>query len=549
MAYTPAPETSTYSSHRVPLAQPISLRANIDPTIETPLPDGGLINLLPLKFPGQEELMAVTRPVISGNDIGSTPATGEVRGMFMWEKSTNVKYFYIVIAQRIWTTAGDPTVAANWANVANLATFTGVVRFTEFISSTGTETLVLVDGTNGYTFTTNAAPTIISDAQFPSPHLPFPVFMDGYLFLAKANGDIYNSVLDNPASWVAGDFISAEMYPDALTALVKVNNFVLAIGTETCEYFYNAANATASPLARNDGAALPFGTQFPNSIACNKDTVIFLANVGDGQPQFKLVQEFKHKDLDSTWIVSIYNTRLNSSTNPLTYDECRGYFFRHNGELYYSFLMSASETIADRQVSNNNCFCFGLNTGLWSELQYGNNTDRSARFVFPVQHTGLNNTGKATTYIAGNLVYNTGPFSGSKPFFGQLIDGGTPSNRIAGDYYTTSTTLPVYQEMRLPNLDFGTMNLKFMSRLGLDVELLGSSVADTIKFYVLWNDSDFNESAWVGPRELSLYTGTSYFPYITQLGSFRRRGIVVYNVDGNMFRTKFVELDINKGQQ
>jgi len=104
------------------------------------------------------------------------------------------------------------------------------------------------------------AGTEITSADFPTPHCPFPVFMDGYLFVAKSGTqDIYNSNLDDPALWTAGDYISAEMYPDKIVALSKNNNYIYALGSNSIEYFYDAAVATGSPLGRHDSAVQQFG--------------------------------------------------------------------------------------------------------------------------------------------------------------------------------------------------------------------------------------------------------------------------------------------------
>jgi len=187
-------------------------------------------------------------------------------------------------------------VYSNGSLVLTLATSTGACGFTEFVHSDSTNQLILVDGTDGYVFSSPSTYTQISinnialwtastahivndlvrpttstgliyrctvagtgsateptwpttaggsvtdgtitwvaeEFAFPSPHVPAPVFMDGFLFLAKAGTqDVYNSNLDDPLNWTPGDFFTAEMYPDRIVSLSKNNNYLYAIGTNS----------------------------------------------------------------------------------------------------------------------------------------------------------------------------------------------------------------------------------------------------------------------------------------------------------------------------
>jgi len=139
----------------------------------------------------------------------------------------------------------------------------------------------MLDGVKGYVFTgPSTAPTEITDADFPTPHIPQPVFLDGYLFVAKANTqDIYNSDLDNPLLWTAGNFISAEMYPDKIVGLTKNNNYIYAVGRNSVEYLYDAANLT-SPLARHDSAVQQFGATSSGTIVATDTEVVMVGETG-----------------------------------------------------------------------------------------------------------------------------------------------------------------------------------------------------------------------------------------------------------------------------
>jgi hypothetical protein len=359
MAYTPSPENQTYSTHRIPAAYSIDLRPgnlSVNSAASGIVQDAGMVNLIPSihrdPITQGKELVAETRAAIVATPVTTSAFPSTVlRGFHVWEKSPGTIYYFAVVGTGVYTTV-TPEVANTWTSVNTIAAGTGPVRFTEYIDDVATKKLIMVDGVAGYVFTSNLAGTLIVDADFPTPHVPWPVFIDGYLFLAKANtGDIYNSDLNDPAAWTAGSFISSELYPDDIQALVKVNNYLLAIGTQGCEYFYDAGNETASPLARQEGGSLPFGCIIPNSIAVNKNSVVMITNSNDGQAVIKVIEDFKHKDLDSSFVIPMLNSRIRNNAS-ITSAGVRGYFFRQSGKLFYAIKFCGNLVATDPTIDS-----------------------------------------------------------------------------------------------------------------------------------------------------------------------------------------------------
>lgn len=519
MAYTSAPETQTYASVRMPIAYGIDLRPGSTSTFQK---DAGMINVIPFKRQeaGEEVIWGETRYGINAQQVVS--AAGSIcRGMYVWEKSIGTTYIFVVVGTSVYSSTGGTFSLVNTL-LTNVNT---PVRFTEFIDATNVKKLVLVDGVEGYVYTTNAAGTKITDVDFPTPHVPFPVFIDGYLFLAKAGtGDIYNSDLNDPAIWTAGSFISSELYPDDIQALLKVNNYLLAVGTQGCEYFYDAANATASPLARYEGASLPFGTSFPNAIASNKDTVILLANSGDGEGVLKKIEDFKHTDIPCEFVLSLLNTSVNS-TGP---GVIRGYLFRQQSELFYGLCFNGTLTSASPTSVTTPTFAFSFSTGQWFELNY------KSSFVFPVYFTSLSTSDRLYTSIAGSYE--------GKVFFGLMS---SLSYRDSLDGVATDNIL---QELRTKVFDFGTLNGKTMSRVGL--VYTANTIPGNFGGITLYATDD----AWDSFSQVRTMTNPSVsstegFPFITQLGRFRQRAFKITFASTNQVRWKALEFDINKGQQ
>lgn len=542
MAFTKAPTTSTYSTERIPACYNIDFRTGYGIGTLSQRRDAGMINLIPRKYKdpitGAEEFHAETRqPILAATvagGAGSPTTAGDPRGIYVWEKAVGTTYYFIVIGTEVWTSTTG--LALSWTKVDTLLTSaTSPVGFTEFLdSATNTKSLILVDGVEGYVYTSDAAGTKITDVDFPTPHVPYPVYINGYLFLAKKDtGDIYNSNLNTPSAWTAGDFISSELYPDDIQAIVKINNYLLAIGTQGCEYFYDAANATASPLARYEGGSLPFGCSIPTSIAVNKNMVMMIANNNDGEASLKLIEDFKHKDVNPEWLIPALNFNL-ITTSSL---DVRGFFIRQSGELCYCLRFPGT--------SNPATFVYAAKHNFWTEFAIGNGSAVASPTTFPVNVATFSTSNNLTTFVAG---LRAGLY-----FFGSLgpsaINSSYAGSNVNIDCFIASLSngkVPMYTEIRTPVLSFDTLNNKTMSRFGLEVTSSGTS---TNTIYIAWNiDYNFSITGAGVSGTFDINPGVN-FPFLTQLGNFRQRAFKIAYFGNDSIRYKSIEMDINKGQQ
>ena len=538
MAYTPAPENQTYSTEKIPAAYDIEMRPNSKfySVASTTYQDAGMINLLSRKekdASGAVKIYADTRNPIQGYEIVNSDLP--MRGIYIWQKTPTTAYFYAVCGTGVYTSVD----AITWTLRDTLLTGTDrPVRFTEFISDTNVKSLILVDGVEGYVYTSNLAGTKIVSADFPTPHVPFPVVVNARLYLAKAEtGDIYNSNLNDPALWTAGDFISSELYPDDIQALVKINNYLLAIGTQGSEFFYDAANITGSPLARYDGGSLPFGTQIPNSIASNKNVVIMIANENNGENSVKVIENFQAKDIPSTFVVAALNHRLTTASNYVTAAAVRGYMFRQHGSLYYGLAFQGDDTSSP--VLINPSFAFSFDTGWWSELRHG----ATGNAPFPVYFTGTALSYGISTFVGGHV--------GGSPFFGQMKEGAhnTFTATAEDNIIDGAGSSVIYVELRTPNIDCGTSNLKTMHRFGVKVTESTSSTSTSgapLTLSVSYSDDDY--ATYSTARDL-VFGASLKFPFLTQLGAFRQRSFKITYASTSFLRFSEIEMDINKGQQ
>lgn len=555
MAFTKAPTQDTYSSQKLPVIYDMT----IEGTGTTFLSIGAgsafsagnfvgsyISNVIPQTRDGSKKedrnsWYATTRP---GLDITKIATAGPARGGYVWEKTSSATYYFCVSGRDIYTSIDSIT----WTLVSSFPGPVTVdpVGFCEFIDGTNTKSLIIVDGRDGYVFTSNAAGTLISDVDFPSPHLPYPVFIDGYLFLAKeGTGDIYNSNLNDPSSWTAGNFISSELYPDDLQALVKVNNYLLAIGKSGSEYFYDAGNATGSPLARYEGGSLPFGTQVPTSIASNKNTVALIAAATDGEMCIRVIEDFKYRDITPSWITNLLYPALTGAAGSWLVN---GWFARAAGELLYIL------TVYSNTTPGNFVAVYHFSLGIWMfwETSFGGYTANG----FPM--FGFSGSvSNSATYVVGQCTgYDTvtsTSITGS--YFGKLTAVGGSYDRIVDG--ASQALRPITSIIQTPILDFGTVNNKAMHRLTVGYSPLSSTTGDYFdsEIKVYWNDTTnwantkniYNVATIPVPDDWSVDEYKYNYPSVTQLGTFRRRQLRIQYT--GPIKYHFIEVDINKGQQ
>lgn len=442
-----------------------------------------MVETLPSPISENKRYFVKSRP---GMGVQYTVASGTPRGLFTWVYNGTPSVFSVV----------GTTVQVNGTTVLTLTTSTGRVGFTEFVASTGVVSLVLVDGIKGYVFSNPTTPTQITDVNFPSPHLPYPIFLDGYLVLGAGAEDLHNSDLDNPAAWTNNSFISAEMYPDKLTCLTKNNNYIYAVGTNSIEYFYDAGNAPPySPLSRNDSAVQQFGTSWPNTVVQTEGQVILVGDTNSGSPTVWTIDGFKSKDIS---IPSVQDVLVTEGTNLVN---ANAYVIRVMGQKLYILCLTTRTLV------------YSFTTEMWSEWASG--VDNSTPFIgfFGVE----TNSNLSILDRAGGFIYT-----------------------MNSNFYQDNTT-PFRCEIVTAKQDFESIHRKTMSRLSLLGDIPDSSgVNNTV--LVSWSDDDYK--TWATDRSL---TFNYDFPIITQLGAFRRRAFRFRYSSPFILRLEGFEVNFNKG--
>lgn len=470
---------STYSTKEVKLFNPIDSRSGF------PDKDVDLVNGFFEKATKDDEPQWYKR---SGclNYIGLSSAG--VRGFYFWEDankivvaiSNNVFIYNSISGALILTLAGV------------FSTTTGEVGFSEFLYDTNIVKLVVTDGTTLATLDTANVWVPSVDPDLPTPHLPQPQFIDGYLFLVKSGtADIYNSNLNDPLLYTPGDFISCEMFPDVVTRFAKLNNYLLAFGSSSIEYFWDAANPTGSPLQRNDTPVKLVG--YLGGFAQNANKIYFVGNSSTTTPEVYVLEDFKIEPMSSPAL----RRYMGSLSNVSAYV---GSIVSLQGHDFYVLNFGPNTHVAELQSKQ------------WYRWKYQQQEN------FPIEHA----VSVPSSTTSSTVFYVNGSITLMKFVDEEYQDIGTNfTSRIV----TAADT-------------YGTLNRKFASRLAITADR-----PDTDQFIdVSWSDDDYQ--TFSTPRSVNL---NQDIPSLERGGLFRKRAYKFEYTANAPLRLQTVELDINSG--
>ena len=443
-------------------------------------------------------------------------------GMIVANSSTIGDYLFICDGTKGWVVKSDGSVLTVFNDSLRTITITaggssyetaptvvitggggtGAVA-TATIASGAVTSITVTNKGSGYT----SAPTISftggggSGAKataylnnFPTPHIPVPTFIDGYILLAKGS-DVYNCTLDEPTEWDGGQYLSAEMFPDPIVALARQNNQVVVFGETSIEFFYDAANISGSPLNRNDSTTLQMGCAMPYAVFQTEKTFMFVGQSESGGRAVWQVDGFQPKKISDEYIERI----LDGETTPL---DCRGFGVRTMGHLFYVInLTSLGRTLV-----------YDMDEKLWHEWSSNNNGVHTS---FACDFLADTHIGAAyVLHNSNGCVYKVDPTKYTDDGVAILVD------------VTTN------------KYDMDTYNRKFMRA----VRPVGDRYATGNALSIRWSDDDYQ--TWSNTKTVTL---SDDFPNWSRLGSFRRRAFNLKHDLNYPLRLESLEVSFYEG--
>lgn len=309
------------------------------------------------------------------------------------------------------------------------------------------------------------------------------VNLDGYLFLlGVTSGRIYNSNLNTPLTWNALDYIGTDMEKDAGVYLAKYRNNIVAFSTYSTEFFFNAGNATGSPLSVRKDIGFRVGCHSMTSVYEDSNYLAWVARTADGDIYIAEMDNYSPKKIST----SVIDTNLAElieavgGTITLTGMPILGRVFLF---LYIKpSLMSAKSYVYDTK------------TRLWYKWTFNNTV------AYPVTTRAVDN--------------------GLDPLY-CILRGDTPSGihevKVGQfqDNYTGAAT----------DIDFQIITPRYRGPEGTDtflkfvhkLTLMADKTATSAIVYISWTDDNFQ--TWSPERQIDLQALRG----IHRLGHFRER--------------------------
>ena len=254
------------------------------------------------------KLQVIQRPAIDVSEDSSTISglNDRARGIYYWEQNSKN---YIIHDNDVYEDTQDSTRIAE-----NSGTFsTGTERCT-ILEMIGTARLIILDAENDkgwYMSTSKVLDQIVSN--FPSTLAHGGAVLDGYLFVMDEDGTIYNSAVDDPTTFPATGFITAERERDKGVYLGKHHDHLVAFGTRTIEFFYDNSNSSGSPLNRRQDISYNIGCSNGLGVWENGDIIYFFGSNPSGQIAVWKLEKFQLKQISTDSINSYLTQGLTQS--------------------------------------------------------------------------------------------------------------------------------------------------------------------------------------------------------------------------------------------
>lgn len=439
--------------------------------------------------------------------------------------------------------------------VATPATFTYTVAGSPSTPATGT---ITVQGSGGT--------------------VPGIVYINGYFVVMDTSGRIWNSASEDPTTWGALDYIDAQNDSSRGVGIAFSRGYVVAFKEWSTEFFYDAANATGSPLSPVDNGTIQTGCATGWSIASIDDSTFWMSqtkakgrgvHVLSGLETRKVSTPDVDRILDDDALSNVYAyclkveghtlyvltlapvvTAGNVNGITLVYDltsdtwvEWAAPIFGAGSGAVTGALTSITRSgnVATVTHDINDGFSDGMAVTVSGAGQNEYNGLKQVRRIDST-HFEFDVTGDPLTPATGTLAYayivpRRLPFVSAISFGDDilLLHESTGSLWALDDAKFTDNGYGIEFIVRTPRFDGGTLDRKSCA----SVSLIGTKVSDYAA--IRWSDDDFDTMTKFRMVDLSRDQ-----PILRRCGAFKRRAFEIVHVGNTEPIFEALEIDFGK---
>jgi hypothetical protein len=387
--------------------------------------------------------------------------------------------------------------------------------------------------------------TAISDSDFPAnlPNVSITgggAVLDGYLFVMDTKGTIYNSDLNDPTSWDATNFIASQREEDAGVFLTKHHDHLVAIGTKSIEFFYDAGNAVGSPIQPRQDISYVTGAVDSKSVFNTGDIVYFVGSEKTGTTAVYKIEQFSLGKISFDSIDTyLSNTRARSQFDFGVAGATVG-----DHHLVFISALAPSEVTVDEDVIDSwdpqYTLVFDSLTQSYVEFETDISTIQGFSVVATTERSAVSERESIVMFYNGDY----GVFDLT---FNKLDGASSDPDYVEADYIVNQndyvqnlgqdTTANIESIILLPETDFGSVTNKFMYRLSV-VGTTTANAEDATPIMVSWSDDHYR--TFSEARELDTGLNRS----LTRGGSFRRRAHMLTYNGTDVIRIEGIEVDL-----
>lgn len=361
----------------------------------------------------------------------------------------------------------------------------GVYAFAETLGAT--PRLVFGNGVKAYTYDGTTL-SQITDPNFPASFVKGWAYLDGTLYVMDASSNIWGSNLNDPTIWSALNKIIANAYAGNGVALTKQLVYVVAMKQWDTECFYDAANASGSPLAAAQNALIPWGCANSTSVQVADDVVYWLAINKSSELRIMILQNLQYQEISTK--------AINRLMDDIDYSIVYSWILQDMGYNLYGLTFPNS----------NLTLVYDISEGIWHQW-----TDASGNY-FPM----------ISSVAVPNLKHIFQHATNGKLYYTELS-------------YTNDDGTIFSCDIVTPSYDGGTKRKKMLSRLEVIADQTSGSV-----LYIRRSDDDYQ--TWSNFRRVDL---SKKHPRLENCGTFSKRAYHFRHRSNTSLRIKAVELQVD----